>query len=66
MDCELIEDTPKTANKSKPYDFQIDCKRFKDIFNFEFKETVESITLSLKENIENCEKSSRHIELEYK
>ena len=65
MECELIEDTPLTANKSKPYDFQIDSRKFIETYNFEFKETVESITLSLKNNLDKCLKFSRHEEVSY-
>ncbi len=66
MECELIEDTPLTANKSKPYDFQIDSSKFIETYNFNFQETVETITVSLKNNFDKCEKFSRHYEVEYK
>jgi len=65
MECELIEDIPLTANKSKPYDFQIDSSRFISAYNFEFKESVESIALSVKNNLNKCIKSSRHEEVQY-
>lgn len=65
MECELIEDVPLTANKSKPYDFQIDSSKFIETYNFEFKESIESITLSLKNNLNKCTKSSRHEEMQY-
>lgn len=65
MGCELIEDTPLTANKSKPYDFQIDSSKFIETYNFNFQETVETITLSLKNNFDKCVKFSRHYEVKY-
>ena len=65
MGCQLIEDVPLTANKSKPYDFQIDSSKFQNTYNFEFKESVESITLSLKNNFNKCIKFSRHEEVRY-
>lgn len=37
----------------KPYDFSIDSSKFKKTFNFEFKETVKSITEGLINNIDN-------------
>lgn len=52
---EIIEmDTPNKnpQNKleSKNYNFSIDCSKFINTFNFEFKETIESITRSIVDN----------------
>jgi len=66
MGCEVIEDRPEPANISKPYDFEIDCSKFAETFNFEFIETVESITTTLKNNFNQCTKTSRHCGVEYK
>ena len=37
----------------KPYDFSIDSSKFKSTFNFEFKETIESITKEIIDNFNN-------------
>ena len=39
--------------------------KFIDAYNFEFKESVESIALSLKNNLDKCIKFSRHEEIQY-
>ena len=51
--------------KSKPYDFQIDSSKFIETYDFNFQETVETITLSLKNNFDKCIKFSRHYEVKY-
>lgn len=37
----------------KPYNFSIDSSKFKNIFNFEFRETIESITKEIINNFNN-------------
>lgn len=37
----------------KPYDFSIDSSKFKNVFNFKFKETIESITKEIMDNFNN-------------
>jgi len=39
--------------QTKSYNFSIDCSKFKNTFNFEFKETIESITKELVDNFNN-------------
>jgi nucleoside-diphosphate-sugar epimerase len=39
--------------QTKSYNFSIDCSKFKNTFNFEFRETIESITKELVDNFNN-------------
>lgn len=45
LGCELKRN--HNLCKEKVYDFEIDNSKFKSIYNFEFRETIESITYSL-------------------
>jgi len=45
LGCELKRS--KNISKEKVYDFEIDNSKFKNIYNFEFKQTIESIAHSL-------------------
>lgn len=61
---EVIEmENPNTnsTNKfeSKNYNFAIDCTKFKTNFNFEFQETIESITKSILTNFEKIKLTKR-------
>lgn len=50
VECEIIEDINK-----KTYDFKVDCSKFTNCYNFEFKENIETITNSIYESINNIE-----------
>jgi nucleoside-diphosphate-sugar epimerase len=56
-------DNPKLQTKS--YNFAINCDKFKEKFNFEFKETVESITKELVYNYKDIIFTSRNQFKEY-
>ena len=45
--------------KSRNYNFAIDCNKFVKNFNFEFEETVESITKSILQNFNNIKLTRR-------
>jgi nucleoside-diphosphate-sugar epimerase len=45
LGCELKRN--ENLSKEKVYDFEIDNSKFKNIYNFEFKQTIESIAQSL-------------------
>lgn len=45
LGCELKRN--KDLSKEKVYDFEIDNSKFRNIYNFEFKQTIESIAQSL-------------------
>ena len=51
--------------QTKSYNFSIDCTKFKNTFNFEFKETVESITKELLDNFNNIIFTSRNLFKDY-
>jgi nucleoside-diphosphate-sugar epimerase len=65
MKCCIKEET-SVDNYTKPYDFQIDSSSFMKTFNFRFEETVESITISLKNNFDKCVKTSRNEAVKYR
>lgn len=46
--------------QTKSYNFSINCDKFKNTFNFEFKETIESITQELLTNFDNIIFTSRN------
>jgi nucleoside-diphosphate-sugar epimerase len=46
--------------QTKCYNFSINCDKFKNIFNFNFEETIETITEELKENFDKITFSSRN------
>jgi nucleoside-diphosphate-sugar epimerase len=46
--------------QTKSYNFSIDCSKFKNTFNFEFQETIESITKGLVDNFNNIIFTSRN------
>lgn len=45
LGCELKRN--HSQSKEKVYDFEIDNSKFKNVYNFEFKQTIESIVTSL-------------------
>tara|TARA_R110000744_G_scaffold372879_1_gene484765 strand:+ start:3140 stop:4123 length:984 start_codon:yes stop_codon:yes gene_type:complete len=45
--------------QTKTYNFSISTKKFENLFNFKFKETVESITKSIISNYDNIIKTNR-------
>jgi len=49
----------------KPYNFSIDSSKFKNTFNFEFKETIESITKEIINNFDNIIFTNRNQFKEY-
>ena len=59
-----ISDLEKITNvklQTTAYNFAIDSSKFEKEFNFKFNETIESITKSLIDGFENCEKTNRNI-----
>jgi nucleoside-diphosphate-sugar epimerase len=46
--------------QTKCYNFSIDCSKFKKVFNFEFKETIQSITSELEKNFNKIQFTSRN------
>lgn len=62
--CEIVYERLDTANKSKPYDYSMDSSKFAKVYEFEFRETVASITTSLMPR--PPVQSSRHYRIEYR
>lgn len=59
-----VSDLEKITNvklQTTAYNFAIDSSKFEKEFNFKFNETIESITKSLIDGFENCEKTNRNI-----
>ena len=59
---EYEADPTQVANtklQTKSYNFAIDCEKFEYTFKFRFEETVESITMGLRDNWENIVKVRR-------
>jgi hypothetical protein len=46
--------------QTKSYNFSINCDKFKNTFNFEFKETIESIAQELLTNFSDITFTSRN------
>lgn len=47
------------------YDFSMNTDKFKNTFNFKFLDNIESITNSIKNNINSCKISERNIPIQY-
>lgn len=60
-----IEKITNEKLQSNAYDFAIDCSKFTSTYNFEFRDTIESITKELIEGYNSCNKSSRGEGKEY-
>jgi len=62
-ELEIVDTLPETITnvklQTKAYNFLIDSNKFKDTFNFEFEETIDSIVSSLVENYDSMHKESR-------
>jgi nucleoside-diphosphate-sugar epimerase len=62
-ELEIVDELPATITnvklQTKAYNFLIDSSKFEKTFNFEFKETVETIVKSLVDNFENMNKGNR-------
>ena len=59
-----VSDLEKITNvklQTTAYNFAIDSSKFENEFNFKFNETIESITESLIDGFENCDKTNRNI-----
>jgi nucleoside-diphosphate-sugar epimerase len=59
-----VSDLEKITNvklQTNAYNFAINSNKFIKEFDFEFEETVESITQSLVDSFDNCEKMNRNI-----
>ena len=63
VELEVTDSLPKEVTnmklQTKAYNFRIDSEKFKNEFNFEFKETVESIVNSLIDNFHEIKKGNR-------
>ena len=63
IDLEVIDKLPEVITnvklQTKAYDFLIDSTKFKQTFNFEFGETVETIVSSIVENFDKINMGSR-------
>jgi UDP-glucose 4-epimerase len=51
--------------QTKCYDFDIDCTKFKETFNFMFKDNAKNITEELVENFEKIDFSNRSTNIKY-
>jgi nucleoside-diphosphate-sugar epimerase len=63
-----ILDLEKITNvklQTTAYNFAIDSSKFEREFNFKFNETIETITKSLIDGFENCDKTNRNIIKKY-
>ena len=59
-----VSDLEKITNvklQTTAYNFAIDSSKFENEFDFKFNETIESITKSLVDGFENCDKTNRNI-----
>jgi len=65
---EQSDPTPNTNEKlaNKTYDFGMDTSKFQNTYNFEFTETIESITKKLVSNEGRCITSDRNQEKYYR
>jgi nucleoside-diphosphate-sugar epimerase len=63
IDLEIIDELPEVITnvklQTKAYDFLIDSDKFKQAFNFEFVETVETIVSSIVENFDKINMGNR-------
>ena len=62
-DLEIVETPPDHITnvklQSKAYDFLINSDKFREVFDFEFEETIDSIVQSLIDNYKNMKKGNR-------
>jgi len=60
---EIVDTLPETITnvklQTKAYNFLIDSNKFRNTFNFEFEETIETIVSSLVENYDSMNKGNR-------
>ena len=60
---EIVEELPKTITnvklQTKAYNYSIESTKFKNVFNFEFEDTVESIVTSIKKEYNNINMDNR-------
>ena len=63
VELEIIDELPEVVTnvklQTKAYDFLIDSTKFKKEFDFEFKETIETIVFSILENFDIMNKGNR-------
>ena len=63
VELEIIDELPEVITnvklQTKAYDFLIDSTKFKKEFDFEFKETIETIVFSILENFDTMNKGNR-------
>ena len=58
-----VDDIEKITNvklQTKAYNFAIDSSKFKNNFDFQFNEDIESITKGIVDGYEKCEKTNRN------
>lgn len=63
-----VSDLEKITNvklQTTAYNFAIDSSKFENEFNFKFNETIESITKSLIDGFDKCDKTNRNIIKKY-
>ncbi len=63
-----VSDLEKITNvklQTTAYNFAIDSSKFETEFGFKFEESIESITQSLVDGFENCERTNRNIIKKY-
>lgn len=63
-----VSDLEKITNvklQTTAYNFAIDSSKFENEFNFKFIETIESITKSLIDGFDNCDRTNRNIIKKY-
>ena len=62
-DLEIVEELPETITnvklQTKAYNFLIDSTKFKEVFDFDFKETPTTIVKSIVEQFDNMNKGNR-------
>jgi nucleoside-diphosphate-sugar epimerase len=59
-DCVSLEKITNVKLQTSAYNFGIDSNKFIELFNFTFKNTIESITKSLVDGFDKCNKSNRN------
>jgi nucleoside-diphosphate-sugar epimerase len=59
-DCVSLEKITNVKLQTNAYNFGIDSNKFIELFNFKFKNTIESITKSLVDGFNKCNKSNRN------
>ena len=60
-DKQIIENKTNIKLQSTAYNFSMSCKKFEERFNFQFRDTIESLTSELRLNYDQCNKSTRNV-----